>query len=336
MSVSKDDPSYEPLLDPDNSRLTMFPIKYPDIWAFYKMSVSMFWRPEEVDFSKDYDDFVKLSSGEQYFLKMILAFFAASDGIVNFNLRERFTKDVKILEALTCYDFQVFMESIHSECYSLMLENLIKDPFEKEKLFNAVSTVPAVKLMKEWAFKWIEDKESSFAHRLLAFACVESIHFSGAFASIFWFKLFNNKGKSILPGLVTSNLFISKDEKCHTEFACLLYSKLNNKLPYETVKLIVKEAVEVGQNFMTESLPVRLIGMNSDLMKTYIEYIADRLVVSLGYEKIYNSKNPFPFMESIGMIGKENFFEEKVSSYQSSRNEVNNKALSNLVISDDF
>jgi ribonucleoside-diphosphate reductase subunit M2 len=329
-------PDYEPILDPSNSRLTTFPIQYPDIWAFYKQSVSMFWKPEEVDFSKDYDDFIKLSGDEQYFIKMILAFFAASDGIVNFNLRQRFTNDVKILEALVCYDFQVFMESIHGECYSLMLESLIKDPVEKDKLFNAVSTVPAVKMMKDWSFKWIEDEKSSFAHRLLAFACVESIHFSGVFASIFWFKLFNNKGKSILNGLCKSNEFISKDEKMHTEFACLLYSKLNNKLPYETVKTIVKEAVEVGQNFMTESLPVRLIGMNSDLMKTYIEYIADRLVVSLGYEKIYNSKNPFPFMEAIGLTGKANFFETTESSYQSSRNAVNNKALSNLVISDDF
>jgi ribonucleoside-diphosphate reductase subunit M2 len=328
--------SYEPLLDPENSRLTMFPIKYPDIWDFYKKSIASFWQSNEIDFSKDYDDFVKLSSDEQHFLKMTLAFFAASDGIVNFNLRERFTKDVKIQEALVCYDFQVFMENIHSEIYSLMLENLIKDPIEKEKMFNAVSTVPCIELMKNWSFRWIEDKESSFAHRLLAFALVEGVFFSGSFASIYWFKLFNNKGKAIMPGLVMGNNFIARDEGLHTDFACLLYNKLNNKLSYETVKSIVKEAVEISQNFMTESLPVKLIGMNSDLMKSYIEYVADRLVVSIGYEKIYNSKNPFPFMETISMIGKVNFFESRSDSYQLSKNANNNKALSNLVISEDF
>jgi ribonucleoside-diphosphate reductase subunit M2 len=336
MSVSKDDPSYEPLLDPENSRLTMFPIKYQDIWDFYEKSLSSIWFAKEVDFSKDYDDFVKLSSDEQHFIKMTLAFFAASDGIVNFNLRERFTKDVKIQEALVCYDYQVFIENVHSQCYSMMLEALIKDPIEKEKLFNAVSTVPAVKMMKDWSYKWINDKESSFAHRLLAFALVEGVFFSGSFASIYWFKLYNNKGKSTLNGLVKSNDFISRDEGSHTEFACLLYSKLNNKLPSEEVNNIFKEAVEIAQNFMVESLPVRLIGMNSDLMKAYIEYVADRLLVSLGYEKLYNSKNPFPFMDSIGMMGKVNFFESRPTEYQSSRNEVNNKALSNLIISDDF
>jgi ribonucleoside-diphosphate reductase subunit M2 len=330
------DSSYEPLLDPANSRLTMFPIKYPDLWDFYKKSIANFWQANEVDFSKDYEDFQKLSSDEQHFLKMTLAFFAASDGIVNFNLRERFSRDVKVQEALVCYDYQVFIENVHGEVYSLMLESLIKDPVEKDKLFNSVSTIPSIEMMKTWAFRWIDDKESSFAHRLLAFALVEGVFFSGSFASIYWFKLFNNKGKSIMPGLTLSNSWIARDESQHTDFACLLYNKLNNKLPYETVKTIVNEAVEIAQNFMTESLPVRLIGMNSDLMKSYIEYIADRLVVSIGYEKIYNSKNPFPFMESIGMIGKVNFFESRNDSYQLSSNANNNKALSNLVISDDF
>jgi ribonucleoside-diphosphate reductase subunit M2 len=331
-----DSSSYEPLLDPANSRLTMFPIKYPDIWAFYKQSIANFWQANEVDFSKDYEDFQKLSSDEQHFLKMTLAFFAASDGIVNFNLRERFSKDVKIQEALVCYDYQVFIENIHNEVYSLMLESLIKDPVEKDRLFNAISTIPSIEMMKNWAFRWIEDKESSFAHRLLAFALVEGVMFSGSFSSIFWFKLYNNKGKAIMPGLTLSNAWISRDEGLHTDFACLLYNKLNNKLSYETVKSIVKEAVEISQNFMTESLPVKLIGMNSDLMKSYIEYVADRLVVSIGYEKIYNSKNPFPFMESISMIGKVNFFESRSDSYQLSKSVTNNKALSNLVISDDF
>jgi ribonucleotide reductase beta subunit family protein with ferritin-like domain len=326
---------YEPLLDESKFRLTMFPIEHKDIWDMYKKQLASFWKSEEIDFSKDYDDFVKLSPDEQHFIKMTLAFFASSDNIVNFNLSERFTKEVKCQEALVCYQYQMMMENIHSECYSIMLESLIKDPIEKQNLFNAVSTVPAVKLMKDWAYKWI-DSDKSFAHRLIAFACIEGIFFSSSFASIFWFKLFNNKGKSIMPGLVDSNQIILRDESQHTNFACLLYSKIVNRLSSEEVKNIVKDAVGIAQNFANESLPVRLIGMNSELMCKYLEYIADRLIVDLGYEKIYNSTNPFPFMQSIGMISKSNFFEKIELSYQSSSNANNNKALSNLVISDDF
>jgi len=330
------DPNYEPLLDESKFRLTMYPIEYRDIWDFYKKSVSAIWFPEEIDFSKDIDDFENLlNDDERHFIKMMLAFFAASDGIVNFNLRERFTKDIKIQEALVCYDYQVFIENQHSETYSLMLESLVKDPVEKDRLFNAVKTIPSIKAMQEWSYKWIQS-EKSFAHRLIAFSLVEAVFFSGVFASIFWFKLYNNKGKSILPSLTHANSLIAKDEGFHANFACLLYSKINNRVSRDDVIKMFKEAVILAQDFATESLPVRLIGMNSDLMKSYIEYIADRLVVDLGYEKIYNSKNPFPFMETIGLTGKINFFEARNSEYMMSKNANNNKALSNLVISDDF
>jgi len=325
----------EPLLDPRNARLTMFPIVHQDIWDMYKKQESAFWKAEEIDFSKDYDDFVTLSSDEQHFIKMVLAFFASSDNIVNFNLRERFTKEVKNQEALVCYDFQVMIENVHSACYSLMLESLVKDSEEKQKLFNAVSTVDSVKEMYTWASKWIESKDS-FAHRLVAFAIIEGVFFSSSFCAIYWFKLFNNKGKAILPALTLSNSFISRDEKMHTDFACLLYSKLVKKLSTEEIHLMFKEAVIIAQNFASESLPVKLIGMNSDLMKDYIEYVADRLVVTLGYSRIYDKKNPFPFMESIGLSSKENFFEQRSSNYQSAKNSTTNKTLSKLEIVEDF
>ena len=325
----------EPLLDPKNARLTMFPIVHQDIWDMYKKQESAFWKAEEIDFSKDYDDFVGLSSDEQHFIKMVLAFFASSDNIVNFNLRERFTKEVKNQEALVCYDYQVMMENVHSAVYSLMLDTLVKDPEEKIKLFNAVSTVDSVKEMYTWAMKWIESKDS-FAHRLVAFAIVEGVFFSSSFCAIYWFKLFNNKGKAILNGLVKSNEFVSRDEGMHTDFACLLYGKLVNKLPSDEIHEMFRDAVKIAQNFASESLPVRLIGMNSDLMKDYIEYVADRLVVTLGYSRIYNKKNPFPFMESIHFISKTNFFESRPTEYQSAKNAKTNKTLSNLEIVEDF
>jgi ribonucleoside-diphosphate reductase beta chain len=325
----------EPLLDPKNSRWTMFPIVHQDIWDMYKKQESAFWKAEEIDFSKDYDDFSSLSVDEQHFIKMVLAFFASSDNIVNFNLRERFTKDVKIQEALVCYDYQVMMENVHSSVYSLMLESLVKDSEEKQKLFDAVATVPSVKEMFDWASYWIESKES-FAHRLIAFAIVEGVFFSSSFCAIYWFKLFNSKGKAILNGLTKSNEFISRDEGMHTDFACLLYSKLIKKLPSDEVQEMFKEAVNIAQNFATESLPVRLIGMNADLMKEYIEYVADRLLVNLGYSKIYNKKNPFPFMDTIGMMGKTNFFESRPTEYQSAKNATTNKTLSKLEIVEDF
>ena len=325
----------EPLLDPKNARLTMFPIVHQDIWDMYKKQESAFWKAEEIDFSKDYDDFVSLSVDEQHFIKMVLAFFASSDNIVNFNLRERFTKEVKVQEALVCYDFQVMMENVHSLTYSMMLEALVKDPEEKIKLFNAVATVDSVKEIYEWASFWIESKES-FAHRLIAFALVEGVFFSSSFCAIYWFKLFNNKGKAILNGLTKSNEFISRDENSHTEFACLLYSKLVNKLPTDEVQEMFKSAVTIAQKFATESLPVRLIGMNSDLMKDYIEYVADRLVVTLGYSRIYDKKNPFPFMETINFLSKTNFFESRPTEYQSAKNANTNKTLSKLEIVEDF
>jgi ribonucleoside-diphosphate reductase beta chain len=325
----------EPLLDPKNARLTMFPIVHQDIWDMYKKQESAFWKAEEIDFSKDYDDFITLSSDEQHFIKMVLAFFASSDNIVNFNLRERFTKEVKNQEALVCYDYQVMMENVHSAVYSLMLDTLVKDPEEKIKLFNAVSTVDSVKEMYTWAMKWIESKDS-FAHRLVAFAIVEGVFFSSSFCAIYWFKLFNNKGKAILNGLVKSNEFVSRDEGMHTDFACLLYSKLVNKLPSDEIHMMFRDAVKIAQSFAVESLPVRLIGMNSDLMKDYIEYVADRLLGTLGYSKIYNKKNPFPFMDTIGMMGKTNFFESRPTEYQSAKNSTTNKTLSKLEIVDDF
>jgi ribonucleoside-diphosphate reductase beta chain len=325
----------EPLLDPKNARLTMFPIVHQDIWDMYKKQESAFWKAEEIDFSKDYDDFSSLSADEQHFIKMVLAFFASSDNIVNFNLRERFSKDVKVQEALACYDYQVMMENVHSTVYSLMLESLVKDQDEKHKLFNAVSTVPSVKDIYEWASFWIESKES-FAHRLVAFALVEGVFFSSSFCAIYWFKLFNNKGKAILNGLTKSNEFISRDEGMHTDFACLLYSKLVNKLPSDEIHEMFRDAVKIAQSFAVESLPVRLIGMNSDLMKDYIEYVADRLLGTLGYSKIYNKKNPFPFMDTIGMMGKTNFFESRPTEYQSAKNATTNKTLSKLEIVEDF
>lgn len=325
----------EPLLDPKNARLTMFPIVHQDIWDMYKKQESAFWKAEEIDFSKDYDDFVTLNADEQHFIKMVLAFFASSDNIVNFNLRERFTKEVKVQEALVCYDYQVMMENVHSAVYSLMLESLVKNQDEKIKLFNAVSTVDSVKEMYTWAMKWIESKDS-FAHRLIAFAIVEGVFFSSSFCAIYWFKLFNNKGKAILNGFTKSNEFVSRDEKMHTDFACLLYSKLVNKLPSDEIHEMFRDAVKIAQNFASESLPVRLIGMNSDLMKDYIEYVADRLLGTLGYSKIYNKKNPFPFMDTIGMMGKTNFFESRPTEYQSAKNATTNKTLSKLEIVEDF
>lgn len=305
----------EPLLNPEKARFTILPIEYPDIWKSYKTQLGSFWKAEEIDFSKDFDDFLTLSKDERFFIKMTLAFFAASDGIVNFNLRERFLKDIQIMEAQVAYGFQMMIESVHGEVYSLMLENLIKDHNEKELLFNAIKTVLTVKKMADWAFKWIESSKS-FAYRLVAFAIVEGIFFSGSFASIFWIKKYRSQGKLFLSGLIKSNEFIARDEGMHTDFACLLYSKLKYKLKQSTIDMIMKEAVLISQEFITESIPCKFIGMNSNLMNTYIEYVADRLIVSLGYQKIFNKQNPFPFMDALGLQGKTNFFESRASEYQ--------------------
>jgi ribonucleoside-diphosphate reductase beta chain len=325
--------SNEPLLSEENRRFTTYPIKYPQIWASYQKQLSSFWKAQEIDFSKDYDDFCELNKDEQHFIKMILAFFAASDGIVNFNLGERFLKDVKVMEAQTTYVYQMMMENIHSECYSLMLDNIVRDKTEKDFLFNSTETIPSVKLMKDWAFKWIDSPES-FSHRVIAFAVVEGIFFSGAFASIFWLKKYKGSGRNFMNGLVKSNEFISRDEGMHCEFACILYSLLHNKLDFSDVRSIISDGVSVAKSFICDSLQSRLIGMNDTSMTQYIEYVADRLSGSLGYEKIYGSVNPFTFMESIGMLQKTNFFESRPTEYQSAYS--NGNTLSKISLSEDF
>lgn len=302
--------SKEPLLTPDDKRFVMFPIKYDDIWAMYKKQVDCFWRPEEIDLSKDLDDWAKLNDDEKHFISMILAFFAASDGIVLENLAQRFMSDVQISEARAFYGFQIAMENIHSESYSLLIETYIKDKEQKHKLFNAIENYPCIKKKSDWAQKWIHDNRSSFATRLVAFACIEGIFFSGAFSSIFWLKK-----RGLMPGLTFSNELISRDEALHCEFAILLYSKLEKKLPKAKIHDIIKECVEIETEFICEALPCRLIGMNSELMGQYIQFVADRLCVQLGYPKIYNALNPFPFMELISLEGKTNFFERVVSEY---------------------
>ena len=300
----------EPLLTPDENRFVMFPIKYEDIWSMYQKQVDCFWRPEEIDFSKDLSHWDALDKDEQYFISMILAFFAASDGIVLENLAQRFMSDVQVSEARAFYGFQIAMENIHSNTYSNLIETYIKDKDEKSKLFNAISNYPCIKKKSDWAQKWIHDNRSSFATRLVAFACVEGIFFSGAFCSIFWLKK-----RGLMPGLTFSNELISRDEALHCEFAILLYSKLIKKMDKNRIHDIIKEAVEIEIEFICEALPCRLIGMNSQLMTQYIKFVADRLSVQLGYKKIYNVTNPFDFMELISLENKCNFFERKLSEY---------------------
>jgi ribonucleotide reductase beta subunit family protein with ferritin-like domain len=300
----------EPLLNPDDNRFVMFPIKYDDIWQMYKKQVDCFWRAEEIDLSKDNAHWNSITQEERYFLSMILAFFAASDGIVLENLGLRFMNDVQISEARAFYGFQIAMENIHSQTYSLLIETYIKDVEEKDKLFRALENYDCIKKKGDWAQKWIKDNRSGFATRLIAFACVEGIFFSGAFCSIYWMKK-----RGLMPGLTFSNELISRDEALHCEFAVLLYSKLVNKVKKSRVHEIIKEAVEIETEFICEALPCRLIGMNSQLMTQYIQFCADRLCVQLGYEKIYNVGNPFDFMELISLEGKVNFFERYNDSY---------------------
>ena len=300
----------EPLLTPDENRFVMFPIKYEDIWNMYQKQVDCFWRPEEIDLSKDLSHWDALDKDEQYFISMILAFFAASDGIVLENLAQRFMSDVQVSEARAFYGFQIAMENIHSNTYSNLIETYIKDKEEKSKLFNAISNYPCIKKKSDWAQKWIHDNRSSFATRLVAFACVEGIFFSGAFCSIFWLKK-----RGLMPGLTFSNELISRDEALHCEFAILLYSKLIKKMDKNRIHDIIKEAVEIEIEFICEALPCRLIGMNSQLMTQYIKFVADRLSVQLGYKKIYNVINPFDFMEMISLDSKTNFFERKSDAY---------------------
>ena len=300
----------EPLLTPNDKRFVMFPIEHDDIWKMYKKQIDCFWRAEEIDLTKDLTDWNRLEKDEQYFISMILAFFAASDGIVLENLATRFMGDVQVSEARAFYGFQIAMENVHSESYSLLIDTYIKDEENKERLFNAIDTFPCIKKKADWAKKWIADNRSSFATRLVAFACIEGIFFSGAFCSIFWLKK-----RGLMPGLTFSNELISRDEALHTEFAILLYSKLQKKINKSRIYEIVREAVEIETEFICEALPCRIIGMNSDLMTQYIQFVADRLCLQLGYDKIYGTANPFPFMELISLESKTNFFEKRVADY---------------------
>lgn len=300
----------EPLLAPDDNRFVMFPIQHDDIWKMYKKQIDCFWRAEEINLSSDVTDWETLTNDERYFISMILAFFAASDGIVLENLAQRFMGDVQLAEARAFYGFQIAMENIHSESYSLLIDTYIKDREEKHRLFNAITNYPCIKKKSDWAQKWIHDHRSSFATRLVAFACVEGIFFSGAFCSIFWLKK-----RGLMHGLTFSNELISRDEALHCEFAVLLYSKLQKKIDKHRIHEIIKEAVEIETEFICDALPCRLIGMNSDLMTQYIKFVADRLCLQLGYKKIYNVGNPFDFMEMISLEGKTNFFEKISSDY---------------------
>jgi ribonucleoside-diphosphate reductase subunit M2 len=300
----------EPLLRPDNSRYVMFPVQDEDIWKMYKKQVDSFWRAEEIDLSRDLNDWAGLSPEEQNFISMILAFFAASDGIVMENLASRFMQDVQLAEARAFYGFQIAMESIHGIMYSQLIDTYIQNKDDKMRLFRAIDNFPCIAKKAEWAQKWIGDNRSSFASRLVAFACVEGIFFSGAFCSIYWIKK-----RGLMPGLTLSNEFISRDEALHTEFAILLYSRLNKKLAKKRINEIIQEAVAIEKEFIVEALPCRLIGMNSALMSQYIEFVADRLVVQLGYDKIYKAQNPFDFMELISVETKVNFFERTNSEY---------------------
>jgi len=300
----------EPLLKENPNRFVLFPIEHHDIWEMYKKEEASFWTAEEIDLNQDISDWKKLNDGEKHFISHVLAFFAASDGIVNENLAVNFMKEVQYPEAKCFYGFQIMMENIHSETYSLLIDTYIKNPKEKDRLLNALETVPCVKKKGEWAIRWIESDD--FVERLIAFAVVEGIFFSGSFCSIFWLKK-----RGLMPGLSFSNELISRDEGMHCDFACLLYTKyIKNKLSKERVYHLIEDAVKIEQEFVVDSLPVDLIGMNSKLMSQYIEFVADRLLVALGYPKIYNSTNPFDFMEMISLQGKTNFFEKRVGEYQ--------------------
>ena len=301
----------EPLLEENKSRFVIFPIQHHDIWEWYKKSEASFWTAEEIDLHQDLTDWTnKLNDDERYFIKHILAFFAASDGIVNENLAENFVNEVQYSEAKFFYGFQIMMENIHSETYSLLIDTYVKDEKEKDQLFNAIETFPAIKKKADWALKWIDSP--SFAERLIAFAAVEGIFFSGAFCSIFWLKK-----RGLMPGLTFSNELISRDEGVHCDFAVNLHNKhLINKVPKERIREILIDALNIEREFITESLPISLIGMNDNLMSQYLEFVTDRLLGELGCEKEYNTSNPFDFMDMISLQGKTNFFEKRVSEYQ--------------------
>ena len=314
-------PQKEVLLTENPNRFVMFPLSDQDIWKMYKKMMDCFWRAEEIDFSKDLKDWNSLKEKEQHFIKMILAFFAASDGIVLENLGQRFLSEVQLPEARATYGFQLMMENIHSETYSLLIDTYIKDKEEQTKLFRAIDNFPCIKKKADWAIKWIQDNRSSFATRLVAFACVEGIFFSGSFCSIYWLKK-----RGLMPGLTFSNELISRDEGMHTDFAVLLFNKLARKPKKAKVFELIKEAVTIEKEFIIEALPCKLIGMNSKLMSQYIEFVADRLGQQLGYGKIFNSSNPFDFMEMISLEGKTNFFEKRVGDYSLSSCENKSEA----------
>jgi len=301
----------EPLLRENPNRFVVFPIRYHDIWQFYKKAVASFWTVEEVDLGKDMADWEKLTDNERFFVSRVLAFFAASDGIVNENLVERFSQEVQIPEARFFYGFQIAIENIHSEMYSMLIETYIRDIDEKYKLFNAISEFSCIKKKAEWALNWIADDNSTFGERIIAFAAVEGIFFSGSFAAIFWLKK-----RGLMPGLTHSNELISRDEGLHRDFACLLYSHLTHKPSTERIYAIITEAVKIEQEYLTESLPCDMIGMNIRLMAQYIEFVADHLLVELRLPKLFKTENPFDFMENLSLEGKTNFFEKKVSEYQ--------------------
>lgn len=323
----------EPILAENKNRFVLFPIQHHDIWAFYKKAEASFWTAEEIDLSQDLSDWEKLNDGERHFVSHVLAFFAASDGIVNENLAEHFVAEVQYTEAKFFYGFQIAIENIHSETYSLLIDTYIKDPATRNKLFNAIETIDCVKKKAEWALRWID--EGSFAERLIAFAAVEGIFFSGSFCSIFWLKK-----RGLMPGLSFSNELISRDEGLHCDFACLLYnSHLQNKLPQEVVTKIITDAVEIEKEFVTDALPVKLIGMNADLMCQYIEFVADRLLAELNCPKVYNVTNPFDFMEMISLQGKTNFFEKRVAEYQKAgvmNHKDNDPGNSKFTLDEDF
>lgn len=312
----------EPILKENKDRFVLFPIEKNDIWQFYKKAEASFWTAEEIDLSQDLKDWNNLNDGERHFITHVLAFFAASDGIVNENLAENFVSEVQYTEAKFFYGFQIAIENIHSETYSLLIDTYVKDTKEKDKLFHAVETIPCVGKKADWALRWIDN--GSFAERLIAFAAVEGIFFSGSFCSIFWLKK-----RGLMPGLTFSNELISRDEGLHCDFACLLYNNhLVNKLSEETVKEIICDAVTIEKEFVTDAIPVKLIGMNAELMCQYIEFVADRLLMELGCDKVYNAENPFDFMEMISLQGKTNFFEKRVAEYQKAgvMNEKNDDA----------
>jgi ribonucleotide reductase beta subunit family protein with ferritin-like domain len=322
----------DPMFVENPSRFVLFPIKWPKIWDMYKKALASIWTVEELDLSKDTRDWEqKLNDDERHFIENILAFFAGSDGIVLENLAQRFCNEIQIPEAKCFYGFQIAIENIHSEMYSLLIDTLVSDNEKKTKLFNAIDTIPSVGKKANWALKWIKDKDASYAVRLIAFAAVEGIFFSGSFCSIFWLKK-----RGLMPGLTSSNELISRDEGLHTEFAVLIYSYLENKLSEDQVKEIITEAVEIEKEFIIDSIPCKLIGMNSTMMTEYIEFVADRLMVQLGYNKIYNANNPFSFMEMISMEGKTNFFERRVTEYSKAGVKANYSNNKDIVLNADF